>query len=727
MRTYIAYTLTTLKLVMRDRVVLFFNYFLPLMFFVVFAQSFRADKGGAISQVITMVLILGVLGSGFFGAGLRAVQERELNILRRFKVAPITPLPILVASLITGLISYLPSLFLILAIAKFYYGMPWPERWVSLTLLLSVGLLSFRSMGLIIAAVVNTMQESQIIIQLLYLPMLFLSGATFPVSMLPGWLQTVAQFLPASYLYTGMQGILVQRESAWQNISSLAAMTATLLVATFLGVKLFRWEKEEVMPPKAKLWLLVVFLPFLALGTWQAYSKENVAKAKILYREMRRDRALLIRGPRIVVGDGRVIAAGGVLIRNGKIVKVFDTVPGENAEKAESVEAIGKTLLPGLNDAHVHLLAPGGAMEPAKEFKPEQAIARALAAYLYSGVTAVRSVGDAGSMVNDARRLIDTGDKQGAEVFHSAKMFTAAGGHGTEYFKKMPENVRKLAEQETLFLPRSAEEARAQVDQAKAAGARSVKIILESGSAGRLFNRLDTSIARAAAGEARKQGLAVAVHTGDARDMADAVGMGASSIEHGSIREEIPDAVFAEMAKRGVAYDPTLAVVEALTEWAHGRFSLLDRSLVQQTAPEGLIKATKAAAAAKAAASEVDRAMGIAEENLRRAYKAGVKLVTGSDAGNMLVTHGPAVHREMQLWVKAGIPASVALTAATRNTAELLGIGKRAGLIQPGYDATMILVDGNPLEEIAATERISGGGVFFKGERVDRAGLFEKD
>ncbi|MBL8235744.1 MAG: ABC transporter permease, partial [Bryobacterales bacterium] len=167
------------KLVMRDRVVLFFNYFLPLMFFVVFAQTFRADKGGAISQVITMVLILGVLGSGFFGAGLRAVQERELNILRRFKVAPITPLPILVASLVTGLISYLPSLFLILAIAKFYYGMPWPERWVSLTLLLSVGLLSFRSMGLIIAAVVNTMQESQIIIQLLYLPMLFLSGATF--------------------------------------------------------------------------------------------------------------------------------------------------------------------------------------------------------------------------------------------------------------------------------------------------------------------------------------------------------------------------------------------------------------------------------------------------------------------------------------------------------------------------------------------------------------------
>ena len=727
MRTYIAYTLTTLKLVMRDRVVLFFNYFLPLMFFVVFAQTFRADKGGAISQVITMVLILGVLGSGFFGAGLRAVQERELNILRRFKVAPITPLPILVASLITGLISYLPSLFIILAIAKLYYGMPWPERWLSLVVLLSVGLLSFRSMGLIIAAVVNTMQESQIIIQLLYLPMLFLSGATFPVSVLPTWLQTIAQFLPASYLYTGLQGILVQRESAWANRTAIGAMMATLLVATFLGVKLFRWEKDEVMPPKAKLWLLVVFLPFLGLGTYQAYSKDNVAKAKILYREMRRDRALLIRGPRILVGDGKVIAAGGVLIRNGKIVRVFDTVPAEDSEKAESVEATGKTLLPGLNDAHVHLLAPGGVMESYKDFKPDQAIARALAAYLYSGVTAVRSMGDAGSMVNDAKRLIDSGDKQGAEVFHSGKMFTTPGGHGTEYFKRMPENVRKLAEQETLFLPKTPEEARQQVDQARAAGATSVKIILESGNAGMLFNRLDTNIAKAIAEQARKNGLAIAVHTGDARDVADAIAFGATSIEHGSVREAIPDELFAAMAKQGIAYDPTLTVIEALSELKQGRLALLDRTLVQQVAPEGLIKATKAALSKTVAVTETPVAMGIAEDNLRRAHKAGVKLVTGSDAGNMLVIHGPTVHREMQLWVKAGIPAEVALTAATRNTAELLGIGKRSGLIRVGYEATMLLVDGNPLEEIAATERISGGGVFFKGERVDRAGLFEKD
>jgi imidazolonepropionase-like amidohydrolase len=265
------------------------------------------------------------------------------------------------------------------------------------------------------------------------------------------------------------------------------------------------------------------------------------------------------------------------------------------------------------------------------------------------------------------------------------------------------------------------------VDQAKAAGARSVKIILESGSAGNLFNRLDTNIAKAIADQARKHSLAVAVHTGDARDVADAIAFGASSIEHGSVREPIPDSLFAAMAKQGIAYDPTLTVIEALSDLKLGRTTLLDRTLVQQVAPEGLIKATKAALSKITPATEPPNALAIAEDNLRRAFKSGVTLVTGSDAGNMLVIHGPTVHREMQLWVKAGIPAETAIRAATQNTATLLGIGHRAGRIQPGYDATMLLIDGNPLEEIAATERISGGGVFFKGERIDRAALFEKE
>ncbi|MDP9171099.1 MAG: ABC transporter permease, partial [Acidobacteriota bacterium] len=102
MKTYLALIRNDIRLAARQKAVLFFNYLMPLAFFFIFAQAFHAEQGGAILQVLTMVIVIGMLGNGLLGAGMRAVQERENNILRRFKVAPISPLPLLVASTITG-------------------------------------------------------------------------------------------------------------------------------------------------------------------------------------------------------------------------------------------------------------------------------------------------------------------------------------------------------------------------------------------------------------------------------------------------------------------------------------------------------------------------------------------------------------------------------------------------------------------------------------------------
>jgi imidazolonepropionase-like amidohydrolase len=115
---------------------------------------------------------------------------------------------------------------------------------------------------------------------------------------------------------------------------------------------------------------------------------------------------------------------------------------------------------------------------------------------------------------------------------------------------------------------------------------------------------------------------------------------------------------------------------------------------------------------------------GIAADNLRRAHGAGVPLVTGSDAGNPLVFHGPTVQQEVALWVQAGIPPVVALQAATLNGAKALHAEQRFGSIEKGKEATMLVVDGNPLQDIRATEAISL--VLFQGERVNRAELFQQ-
>ncbi len=731
MKPYVAQIRSNLRLMGRDRSVLFFSYLFPLIFFFVFAQSFRAAESPAVmTQVIAMVLIIGILGNGFFGAGMRAVQDRETNVLRRFKVAPISAAPIMAASLVSGLVAFLPSVFFFFFFASTMYRMPLPHNILSVVLFVCVGVLAFRSIGMILAGVVNSAQEFGILVQILYLPMLFLSGATFPLSMMPIWLQTLAQFLPATYLYEGIQSMMIGGASLSANLIPFLALIVTFAVAVTVGVKLFRWEKEEKIQNNAKLWVLAVLAPFLLMGIYQARTKQNIKQDKILARHAERNRSVLFQNVRIFVGDGRVIQNGAVFVKNGKIAEVFENPPADaKSFNAAIVDGSGKTLIPGLIDMHVHIGAPGGVFQDTSKYMDPNAPQRRLAAYLYSGITAVRSTGDFLDQSLALRSEINSGAYLGAEFFACGPLFTAPGGHPTELIKNFPESMRQTAERQFVRLPNSPNEAHTQVDSLKKAGVDCIKAVLEAGTAGfGLFNHLDPAIYRAVIAEAQKDNLPSATHTGNADDVKEAADAGTSSIEHGSMTDLIPAGTFAEMKRKGIAYDPTLSVYEALIDSKTGNTELLTRSLVQQVGPADLLSGTRAMLQKQKPAAKTDElrlSLDRFNENLLRAYRAGVLLIAGTDAGNMLVIHGPTVQHELELWVKAGIPAAVALQAATYNAAKVLRADNRIGSIQKGREATLVLLDGDPLQDISNTERISQ--VMFRGERVARSELFQQD
>ncbi len=272
MKAYLSLIRIDLKLAFRQKVVIFFNLLMPLALFMIFAEINRTERSGGIGDVVTMVSVIGILGTGLFGAGMRAAQEREANVLRRYKVAPITPLPLLVASMVTGLAVYMPFVVLMLTVAHVRYGMNVPSNLVSVLVFIALGVTAIRSIGLIVGAVVNSTQESGILVQVLYMSMLFLSGATFPTQMFPAWLLKVSRFVPAAYIVNGLQSILLRHETLWTNWPGAAALLLTTAVGLLLSVKLFRWEKEEKLRPAAKLWLLAVLLPFALPGLWHLYT-----------------------------------------------------------------------------------------------------------------------------------------------------------------------------------------------------------------------------------------------------------------------------------------------------------------------------------------------------------------------------------------------------------------------------------------------------------------------
>lgn len=272
MKGYLELIKIDIKLALRQRVVIFFNYLFPLVFFfgISPAMNARTDPAKA-TYVMTMMLVLGILGAGLFGAGVRAIQEREMNILRRYKVTPITSGPLLAASMVTGLVIFLPSILLIVALSHYWNYAPWPQHMIALVLFISLGLVAFRSIGLVIASVANTMQEGQILVQLLYFPMLLLSGATIPANAFGPRVKIISNFIPSTYLVKGMNGMMLNNETQLNLWLWTGALVVTAIVGWIVGMKLFRWEKEEKISRSGKLWVLAVMAPFLIMGLFQAY------------------------------------------------------------------------------------------------------------------------------------------------------------------------------------------------------------------------------------------------------------------------------------------------------------------------------------------------------------------------------------------------------------------------------------------------------------------------
>ncbi|MBY0373125.1 MAG: amidohydrolase family protein, partial [Bryobacteraceae bacterium] len=344
---------------------------------------------------------------------------------------------------------------------------------------------------------------------------------------------------------------------------------------------------------------------------------------------------------------------------------------------------------------------------------------------------AVRSTGDWLDAALDLKKVSRDGAYLGAEYTTTGPLFTAAGGHPTQMLQYFPPNMKDFATAQFVRLPKSADEGRAMVRDLKKRGVDGIKVVFDEGSVGMSMKRFDVAIAKAVAEEARAQKLPVAVHTHSVRDIEDAIAIGATSIEHGSMDEPIPDALFAAMVKNNVYYDPTLAVADGYRQWIDGKTDLLELPMVRQTQDKKLLEQTRRVMVSplgigmRSGMANYRMSVAAGGENLKRAIAAGVKVVTGTDAGNPLTFHGPGVHRELQLWVRAGITPKAALMGATSVAAELIGLGQRIGQIKPGYEASLFVVDGNPLADITSTERI--WQVWFKGERIIRPELFDQE
>lgn len=369
-----------------------------------------------------------------------------------------------------------------------------------------------------------------------------------------------------------------------------------------------------------------------------------------------------------------------------------------NTQAVRTIDLKDKFILPGLIDTHVHLM-----INPGEEFRKlnvsgeEKLIISIVNARLTveAGFTTVADL-DAGANswpIIVLRNAIKAGDIPGPRILAAGSSISPTGGHGD--FLDGPD--RLLVNFTSPGICDGAAECRRAVRRQLRQGADLIKIMATGGGNERTGGKtnapsFEADELNAIVATARGLNMKVVAHAHATAGIKQALLAGVDAIEHGSFLDSETIRLF----KRTGAYlVPTLAVQDMIA-------GLLD------TAPEHLKKRMK---------SYQDEHPA----NTRKAYDSGVKLALGSDSG--VVPHGKNA-REIEWLVKVGISEAEAIKVATTNAADLLGLADQIGRLEPGMDADLIAVSGDPLKDIAVLKSVGfvmkGGRVFKERRRATR-------
>ena len=391
---------------------------------------------------------------------------------------------------------------------------------------------------------------------------------------------------------------------------------------------------------------------------------------------------VLFDGGLVFDGTGRMLTNHGVMVEGDSIIALAPS--GEFAGHAgPRVDTSGGTLLPGLIDCHVHLVY-GGEADPGTvqgKLSDGQITIKALEnaqATLAGGITAIRDCGGKDYLEFAVRDAVNAGRHLGPTIRAVGRMICMTGGHGNR--------IGRVADGVTDVIKAVREQIHAGADQ--------IKIMATGGVMTPGVNPEDAHYTAEEIGagiaEGKRFNKKSASHAQGSEGILNAVRGGIASIEHGIF---MTDDCIAEMLAAGTYLVPTLAAVGNIMSHA-------DKGVADYVI------------------EKAGRVLEIHKESVRRYYQAGGLIAMGTDAGTPFNLHG-ANALELAYMVDIGISPSDAMVISTRNAADLLSLEDQ-GVIAAGMKADLLVVDGNPAEEIARVAKAENHRLVVKGGLVAR-------
>ncbi|WP_276372634.1 amidohydrolase family protein [Chryseolinea sp. H1M3-3] len=398
---------------------------------------------------------------------------------------------------------------------------------------------------------------------------------------------------------------------------------------------------------------------------------------------------VLLKNVTVIDGSGKPAQRNmSVLIRDGKIGSISKQ---NNFPNAKVINLAGKTIMPLLTNVHGHLGMSKGTTVGAENFNQDHII-KELERYQSYGVGTVVSMGTDKELIFSIREASRSGKVPGATVYTAGYGFRPplAGGSTENGMEK-------------IYRPATPEEAIRNVNELVAFKPDMIKIWVDEGG-------IKPEIYRAIISEAHKHGIRVAAHLYYLEDAHLLLDAGVDIFAHSVRDKEVDDALISKMKAKGTIYIPTLTrdgyefFYGTTPTWINDPFfkASLEPGVFEMITKEDY----KNRIVNNPRYQKNKEAYAMALTNLKKLFDGGVLVVMGTDSGAQPVrAQGFSEHLELQLMVDAGLTPLQAISVATRNSCEALGL-KDQGILSAGMRADFVVLNENPEGDIKATQSI---------------------
>ena len=222
----------------------FFNFALPLLFLALFGAIFSGDQK-TLNVIVPGIAGLSVMSTTFSALAMNLTFLREQGVLKRMRGTPLPGASYLGGIAANAVTNATIQMTLIVLAGRLFFGIGWPKDWLELVVFLVVGVVCLATLGVAWSHVIPNFDAAPAYVNIVFLPVIFISGVFYDVDRTPAFLRDIAQALPLTHIIDGLSGAMVTGRALGDNLSALLIVAVWAVAGVVLAVRGFTWDQRR--------------------------------------------------------------------------------------------------------------------------------------------------------------------------------------------------------------------------------------------------------------------------------------------------------------------------------------------------------------------------------------------------------------------------------------------------------------------------------------------------